>query len=124
MEEVEILDKISSSGNVNGLLNPEEYRLALLMEPNSLCVKDLPWDAKLGLLKDSDLLPPSRLSTSRIGSRSRPKLLSLEFLVKSMLESGAQDGLKSCNSLDMLLLVTCLPADLPLSESPDLYDLR
>lgn len=95
-EELEILDSMSSSVMVRGLLRPEDSLLApvvLPLDPNSFWVRDLPCDAKLGLLRDSDRLLAILLSTSAMGSRSLPKLLSLELLEKSTGLEVAQEGL-------------------------------
>ena len=95
-EELEILDSMSSSVMVRGLLRPEDSLLApvvLPLDPNSFWVRDLPCDAKLGLLRDSDRLLAILLSTSAMGSRSLPRLLSLELLVKSTGLEVAQEGL-------------------------------
>lgn len=95
-DELEILDSMSSSVMVRGLLRPEDSLLApvvLLLDPNSFWVRDLPCDAKLGLLRDSDRLLAILLSTSAMGSRSLPRLLSLELLVKSTGLEVAQEGL-------------------------------
>ena len=95
-DELEILDSISSSVMVRGLLRPEDSLLApvvLPLDPNSFWVRDLPCDAKLGLLRDSDRLLAILLSTSAMGSRSLPRLLSLELLVKSTGLDVAQEGL-------------------------------
>jgi hypothetical protein len=93
---LEILDSMSSSVMVRGLLRPEDSLLApvvLPLDPNSFWVRDLPCDAKLGLLRDSDRLLAILLSTSAMGSRSLPRLLSLELLVKSTGLEVAQEGL-------------------------------
>lgn len=95
-DELEILDSMSSSVMVRGLLRPEDSLLApvvLPLDPNSFWVRDLPCDAKLGLLRDSDRLLAILLSTSAMGSRSLPKLLSLELLEKSTGLEVAQEGL-------------------------------
>jgi len=95
-DELEILDSMSSSVMVRGLLRPEDSLLApvvLPLDPNSFWVRDLPCDAKLGLLRDSDRLLAILLSTSAMGSRSLPRLLSLELLEKSTGLEVAQDGL-------------------------------
>lgn len=95
-DELEILDSMSSSVMVRGLLRPEDSLLApvvLPLDPNSFWVRDLPCDAKLGLLRDSDRLLAILLSTSAMGSRSLPRLLSLELLVKSTGLEVAQEGL-------------------------------
>ena len=95
-DELEILDSMSSSVMVRGLLRPEDSLLApvvLPLDPNSFWVRDLPCDAKLGLLRDSDRLLAILLSTSAMGSRSLPRLLSLELLVKSTGLDVAQEGL-------------------------------
>lgn len=95
-DELEILDSMSSSVMVIGLLRPEDSLLApvvLPLDPNSFWVRDLPCDAKLGLLRDSDRLLAILLSTSAMGSRSLPRLLSLELLVKSTGLEVAQEGL-------------------------------
>lgn len=95
-DELEILDSMSSSVMVRGLLRPEDSLLApvvLPLDPNSFWVRDLPCDAKLGLLRDSDRLLAILLSTSAMGSRSLPRLLSLELLEKSTGLEVAQEGL-------------------------------
>jgi hypothetical protein len=95
-DELEILDSMSSSVMVRGLLRPEDSLLApvvLPLDPNSFWVRDLPCDAKLGLLRDSDRLLAILLSTSAMGSRSLPKLLSLELLEKSTGLEVAHEGL-------------------------------
>jgi len=95
-DELEILDSMSSSVMVRGLLRPEDSLLALVvlpLDPNSFWVRDLPCDAKLGLLRDSDRLLAILLSTSAMGSRSLPRLLSLELLEKSTGLEVAQEGL-------------------------------
>lgn len=95
-DELEILDSMSSSVMVIGLLRPDDSLLApvvLPLDPNSFWVRDLPCDAKLGLLRDSDRLLAILLSTSAMGSRSLPRLLSLELLVKSTGLEVAQEGL-------------------------------
>lgn len=95
-DELEILDSMSSSVMVRGLLRPEDSLLApvvLPLDPNSFWVRDLPCDAKLGLLRDSDRLLAILLSTSAMGSRSLPRLLSLELLEKSTGLEVAHEGL-------------------------------
>ena len=102
-DEFDILDSMSSlSCMVIGLLRlllrpllrPLVPVLLTPLDPtSSFWVRDLPCDAKLGLLRDSDLLLAILLSTSRMGSRSLPRLLSLELLEKSTGLEVAQDGL-------------------------------